>query len=41
MEYVDKMLKTSRQMLFAPTPRQNRGHGLFEPGVTGSGREMA
>jgi hypothetical protein len=28
IEYVDKMLKTSRLGMFAPSPRQNRGCGV-------------
>jgi hypothetical protein len=29
IEYVDKMLKTSRRRMFAPSPRQNRGYGIL------------
>jgi hypothetical protein len=32
IEYVDKMLRTSRPALFAPSPRQNRGYRLLRPG---------
>jgi hypothetical protein len=32
IEYVDKMLKTSRPHLFAPSPRQNRGCRRLEEG---------
>jgi hypothetical protein len=35
MEYVDKILKTSRSILFAPSPRQNRGYRLLSKADTG------